>query len=79
MANNDNIPKQVLEATKELIKDEDYVGIVYIGKFENKQVYKAQHKEGLELGFPLIYLFDGKKISRVYGMDALKLELSFQK
>ena len=78
MADN-KIPKQVLDAIGDISKDDVFIGVENVGVYENKDVYKIKMSEDSETGYPLIYLYDGKKVEQVYGFDALNLELSLQK
>ena len=78
MADN-KIPKQVFDAIGDISKDDVFIGVENVGVYENKDVYKIKMSEDSETGYPLIYLYDGKKVEQVYGFDALNLELSLQK
>ena len=67
-----HIPAQVKKAAAELI--EIYgESIDYIGIYKGKQVYLYRFPEDVETGFPFYFLYDGRSVDVVSGIEALDL------
>lgn len=69
-----HIPEAVLDKAKELI---DIYGnkIRYLGKCDNKDVFKFQFPENERTGFPYVYLYDKQlnTVEEVTGKNAIKI------
>lgn len=68
------LPKAVLDKAKNLI---DVYGnnVLYIGKFDNKDVFRFQFPDKERTGFPYVYLYDRytDTAEEVTGKRVLKL------
>ncbi len=74
------IPEPVKEAARGMSEMFGEKRIKYLGEREDgSQVYIFTLPSDRELGFPQVYIFDGKKVQTVYGHDALAVSRSFRK
>jgi hypothetical protein len=69
-----NIPQPVIKASKQ----REALGnghLERIGKWNGKDVFSFVFDETITVGLPEYYLWDGKRVKVVAGVDALKIEI----
>lgn len=65
------IPKKVIQVAE----DRSSLGgkLKLFGKYKDCQVYSYEYSEPVTVGLPVIYLWDGSKVGKMIGENALSI------
>ena len=73
-----NVPTKISQAAHKLI--EIYGNkLAYLGEFESSAVYQFKFPNGVDVGFPILYLMKDNKVKEVSDFEALAIITSLVK